>query len=160
MKKKLVLSSSASLTVNNAEGFTLVEILVVVTIISLLASIAAVSYSQFIKQSRDTRRKTDIEQIRAAIELYQNFNNVYPADIAFGGVIADPEPSTTKYMTKVPNDPRATSSLRYTYYYLSIAPFKDYKLCAYIEGGETSISDADCSPTLKCNYCMGPYGQL
>lgn len=140
------------------KAFTLVEILVVVTIISLLASIAAVSYSQFVKQSRDARRKGDIEQIRAAIELYRNFNNVYPsAPLAFGsGEIADPLPSTTKYMTKIPNDPMSSSG--YTYYYASTGT--DYTLCTYLEGGGTPDADAVCNASsLKCNYCMGPYGQ-
>ena len=148
MKKALVL--------NKAEGFTLVEILVVVTIISLLASIATVSYSRFIKQSRDARRKTDIEQIRAAIELYRNFNNKYPTSISSGGLIADEK---TTYMSKVPTDPMFNSGN--TYYYLSSDPFQDYTLCAYIEGSDTLASGNPCGePSLVCNYCMGPYGQL
>jgi len=134
----------------------MVEILVVVTIISMLASIAAVSYSQFIKQSRDARRKTDVEQIRAAIELYRNFNSIYPATAAvtFGsGAIAD---GTSTYMRKVPTDPL----VNYTYNYNSVSPFLDYQLCAYLEGGSTiSISPPSCG-AINCNYCMGPYGQL
>jgi general secretion pathway protein G len=142
------------------KAFTLVEILVVVTIISLLASIAAVSYSRFVKQSRDARRKTDIEQIRAAIELYRNFNSVYPPALTFGtGEIVDG--SGTKYMTKIPNDPMYNSSLGYTYFYQSADPFQDYTLCAYIEGGETTTPFGTCgNSSLKCNYCMGPYGQI
>jgi len=140
------------------KGFSLVEILVVVTIISLLASIAAVSYSQFVKQSRDARRKTDIEQIRAAIELYRNFNMEYPNDLNFEGTgtVTDPEPGTAVYMSKIPNDPKST--VGYTYYYLRDS-VTDYTLCAYIEGGGTSVSVENCAPSLPCNYCMGPYGQ-
>jgi len=140
-------------------AFSLVEILVVATIISLLASIAAVSYSQFVKQGRDARRKTDIEQIRAAIELYRNFKGAYPTPgMVFGTdqIIDD----GTIYMSKIPNDPMNTSSLVYTYYYTSTGTYQDYTLCAFIEGGSTSVSTADCgAKSLKCNYCMGPYGQ-
>lgn len=146
------------------KGFTLVEILVVVTIISILASIAAVSYSRFIKQSRDARRKTDIEQIRAAIELYRNFNNVYPTSgasqgMAFGsGEISDS--SATKYMSKIPDDPAYNSAdaSTSTYYYSSTGTFQDYTLCAYLEGVPVSVSVPDCGGE-NCNYCMGPYGQ-
>ncbi|MFH0773336.1 MAG: type II secretion system protein [bacterium] len=140
------------------KAFSLVEILVVVTIIAFLASIAAVSYSRFVKQSRDARRKTDIEQIRAAIEIYRNFNGVYPTPgMTFGtGTIVD---STATYMSKIPADPMSTSPSGNTYYYTSVTPFQDYTLCAYIEGGETSISAASCGSSLTCNYCMGPYGQ-
>jgi len=137
-------------------SFTLVEILVVVTIISLLASIAAVSYSRFVKQSRDARRKTDIEQIRAAVEMYRNFNGVYPTTgMTFGsGQIQDS--SGTKYMGKIPNDPMPTP---YTYYYVSTS--QDYTLCSYIEGGNIITVDPGVScGTENCNYCMGPYGEL
>jgi general secretion pathway protein G len=149
------------------KAFTLVEILVVVTIISLLASIAAVSYSRFVKQSRDARRKTDIEQIRAAIELYRNFNNVYPTPVpassgmAFGSTTASiTDANGTIYMNRIPTDPMAAAAVGYTYFYMSLDPFQTYTLCAYIEGGDTSVSSNDCgSSSLKCNYCMGPYGQ-
>ncbi len=142
------------------KSFSLVEILVVVTIISMLASIAAVSYSRFVKQSKDARRKSDIEQIRAAIELYRNFNGSYPAVVTFGtGSIVDGTPST--YMSKVPNDPMSAASSGNTYYYASASPFMDYILCAYTEGGTdtTSAGSFTCGTSLTCNYCMGPYGQ-
>ena len=137
------------------KAFTLVEILVVVTIMSLLASIAAVSYSQFVRQSRDARRKTDIEQIRAAIELYRNFNSEYPASLDFGGTgtVADPNPGTAVYMSKIPNDPKSPS---YTYFY-SRPTTTDYNLCAYVEG-EGEDEGVDCGAS-NCSYCMGPYGQ-
>lgn len=148
------------------KAFSLVEILVVVTIISILASIAAVSYSRFVKQSRDARRKTDIEQIRAAIELYRNFKGAYPTpravpgmlfgtgDITDGSVVP-----TITYMSKIPNDPMSEAG--YRYYYESSGTYQDYLLCAFIENGETSITTHGCKtgPFLECNYCMGPYGQ-
>lgn len=139
------------------KAFTLVEILVVVTIISMLASLAAVSYSQFVKQGRDAKRKTDVEQIRAAIELYRNFNNTYPATgtLVFGsGKVIDP--GGTIYLSKIPNDPISS----YTYYYVGLNSNQDYELCAYLENGGTSVGGTTCGPSaLACNYCMGPYGQ-
>jgi len=146
--------------VNKTKGFTLVELLVVVTIISVLASIAAVSYSRFIKQSRDARRKTDIEQVRAAIELFRNFNGAYPTSqaspgLAFGvGALNDAAAvPTIQYMSKIPADPMPTP---YKYYYTSTG--STYSLCVYLEGGGTA-SAYSCG-TNSCNYCMGPYGQL
>lgn len=141
------------------KSFTLVEILVVVTIISLLASLAVVSYSQFVKQARDAKRTTDIEQIRAAIELYRNFDAVgaYPGTLDFSGsgTIAD---ATATYLGKIPNDPLASTG--YTLYYVSLSPFTDYTLCAYLERGGTAVVGTTCGPSsLQCNYCTGPYGQ-
>jgi len=142
------------------KAFSLVEILVVVTIIALLASLAAASYSQFVKQARDAKRKTDVEQIRAAIELYRNFDasGLYPATaaIVFGtGNIAD---ASATYLTKIPNDP--LSSRGYTLYYTNVSPFTNYTLCAYLENGGTAVAGTICgSASLQCNYCTGPYGQ-
>jgi len=59
------------------KSFTLIEILVVATIIALLATAATITYAQLTKQSRDARRKTDLEQIRAALEMYRSNNNQY-----------------------------------------------------------------------------------
>ncbi len=139
------------------KGFTLVEILVVVTIISLLASIAAISYSRFIKQSRDSRRKTDIEQIRAAIELYRNFKSAYPSALTFDGT-GEVSDAGVVYMSRVPSDPLSASDTNNTYYYASSGTFQDYTICAYLEGGETTSITASCG-SVNCNYCMGPYGQ-
>jgi prepilin-type N-terminal cleavage/methylation domain-containing protein len=61
------------------DGFTLIEMLVVVTIIILLTSIGLVSYGQISKTSRDAKRKSDLEQARAALVLYRIDNGVYPA---------------------------------------------------------------------------------
>lgn len=144
------------------KAFTLVEILVVVTIIALLASLAAVSYSQFVKQARDAKRKTDIEQIRAAIELYRNFddNSLYPATatIVFGTGDIKSADGLTTYLSKIPNDP--LSSTGYTLYYTSLSGDTDYLLCAHLEYGGTAVIGTNCGGTPpECNYCMGPYGQ-
>ena len=64
------------------KAFTLIEILVVVTIIGILLSTAIISYGSLSKSSRDARRKTDLEQIRAALEMWRSSeplaNGQYP----------------------------------------------------------------------------------
>ena len=56
---------------NNYEkfGFTLIELLVVIAIVGILVAVGSISYLTASKQSRDTRRKTDLEQIRQALKL-------------------------------------------------------------------------------------------
>ena len=62
------------------KGFTLAELLVVMTIISLLSSIATVSYTSARMKGRDGRRLGDMDALRTALELYyQNFD-AYPSD--------------------------------------------------------------------------------
>ena len=63
-------------------GFTLIEILVVVAIIGMLATIVLASLEIARTKSRDARRLADIDAIKKALALYQNVHNAYPLSIA------------------------------------------------------------------------------
>jgi prepilin-type N-terminal cleavage/methylation domain-containing protein len=52
------------------EGFTLIEILVTITIIGILASIVISSVSSVREKARDARRKSDLKQIQTALFMY------------------------------------------------------------------------------------------
>ena len=60
-------------------GFTLIEVLVVVSIISILTSVLYVNFNAARENSRDQVRKTDMKQLQLAIELYKAQNGSYPA---------------------------------------------------------------------------------
>lgn len=145
----------------NKNGFTFIEILVVVTIISLLAATGAISYTQFLKQSRDAKRKTDIEQIRAAVEMYKSNNGIYPLSINLStcspGAITD---ANTTYLSKIPNDPKCST---YVYYYSS-TDGSTYTIAAFLENSSSPVCGGlganSCNAFSGCNYCVGPYGQL
>lgn len=66
-------------TISN-NGFTLIEILVTISIIGMLSSIATVSYQSAKSSSRDVKRVSDTKQIQSALELFFEFNNYYPFD--------------------------------------------------------------------------------
>jgi len=131
-----------------SEGFTLIEILVVATIIVLLTATAIVTYSVFLKQARDAKRKTDLEQIRAALEMYRSNNDTYP--ITGLSQLTTP----TIYIQTVPTDPK--DSL-YTYYYS--ATVSDYTLATHLESVATTCQSLTTQCTSNCTYCLGPYGQ-
>lgn len=134
------------------KGFTLIEILVVATIIALLASGAAVSYSQFTKQSRDAKRKADLEQVRAALEMYRSNNNAYYSSSyndTCGGVSW-----LSSYISSISSDPKSGTG----YYYRCNITSNDYTLGAYLETGGSG-SCGLCEASTNCNYCLGPYGQ-
>lgn len=59
-------------------GFTLVEMIIVVVVIAILATIVAVSYNGIQARSRDAQRKTDIANIMKAMELYYSDKGSYP----------------------------------------------------------------------------------
>ena len=61
------------------KGFTLVELLVVISIIGLLSTIAIVSLGSARAKSRDTKRIADMKQISTALEQYYSDLGGYPA---------------------------------------------------------------------------------
>lgn len=60
-------------------GFTLIEILVVIAVISLLATIAVMQYQKFRVQTYDTAAKSDLRNAMGALESYFGKKEVYPA---------------------------------------------------------------------------------
>lgn len=151
----------------NVQGFTFIEILVVVTIIALLTAAGAVSYSQFTKSSRDTKRKADMEQIRAAAELYKSNNDSYPLSGSGVGKISLSTCTTgsltdsggNTYLSKLPQDPKCSSN-KPAYYYVS-TDGSTYSIAARLEGSSVSscVASPACGVGYYCNYCLGPYGQ-
>ena len=60
-------------------GFTLIEILVVLSIIGVLLGILSVSFDSSREATRDAERKTDLTQLQLALEVYKSQNGRYPA---------------------------------------------------------------------------------
>lgn len=56
-------------------GFTLIELLVVMAIIGILAALSLTSFNTAQKSSRDTRRKSDLQQYRNSLEAYSSNNS-------------------------------------------------------------------------------------
>ncbi len=62
-------------------GFSLIELLVIASIIMLLSTIVLSSLDLQRKRARDAVRKTDIQFLRSALELYSVTNGQYPSDL-------------------------------------------------------------------------------
>ena len=56
-------------------GFTLLEMLVVISIIGVLVGIGAISYSTAQKKARDTKRNLDLKAIQNCMEQNYSVNN-------------------------------------------------------------------------------------
>ena len=104
---------------SNKKGFTFVELLVVITIIALLSTAAVVSYRSANKKARDNKRKSDLEQVRAALEMYRADEGVYPS-----GNWASMISGLSSYMNETPTDPKS-----YSYYYTRPTT-TTYQLCS------------------------------
>lgn len=50
-------------------GFTLIELLITITVIGILAAIGTATYATAQQKARDSQRKSDLTQIKKAMEL-------------------------------------------------------------------------------------------
>ena len=137
------------------QGFTFLEILISMTIIAVLTAIGIVSYSSVNKRSRDVKRKSDLEQIRSALEMYRSDYSAYPGAGAGGVTDAQDLVSTlvSTYIPAVPDDPGTSG----TYYYQAITTsgvYSSYCICADLET-ITSGSQSTCTVALPSNCDYG-----
>lgn len=104
-------------------GFTLIEMLVVISLIGVLAVIALVSFGGAQKQARDTTRKSDIKQYQTSLEMYGNLTNgLYPsktaASSAFSSLCSDLNLKLEPDIT-CSQDPKNASDATFSYSYIS-----------------------------------------
>lgn len=139
-------------------GFTLIEILVAATIIAVLTAVGVTSYTSINKRSRDAKRKSDLEQVRSALEMYRTDNGSYPGTSAgfvlLTGLTSD---LVSTYMPSIPADPKSTFTPSSDYYYSPIgtSPFYSYCVCAELESEAGSNNCGVTNPAVGgCNYYL------
>jgi general secretion pathway protein G len=62
-------------------GFTLMEIIAVVTIIMILAGAGVLGFNAVIATQRERRAKIDVDTIQKAVEIYENSNGTAPPSL-------------------------------------------------------------------------------
>lgn len=75
--------------VNSENGFTLIEVLVVLMILGFLAAIAFPQFSKVIGNSQERADEASIQIIESAIEVYHIDQGKYPDATDFDGLIAE-----------------------------------------------------------------------
>lgn len=130
-------------------GFTLVELLVVATLIALLVGTGVFSYRVSVLKALDTRRKEDLLKISSALEFYKYEKGNYPTANNCSTLAS----ALQNYLPKFPTDPKEPD-----YIYYCNSNQNDFTLGAYleIEGGSSSTYNCGAS---KCNYLLGPNGE-
>lgn len=68
-------------------GFTLIELLVAITILGVLVSVGLGAFSSSQKKARDAKRKSELQSMARALELYYNDYGRYPTDNSGSGKI-------------------------------------------------------------------------
>lgn len=120
-------------------GFSLLELLVVISIIGILIGIGAVSYTTAQKKGRDAKRHGDIKGMQSVYEqFYSDPANsyAYPAD-------CDSSYITAYAPAGWPSDPKNVDPYVYTKNCSATA----YCFCANLEGAGGGNSDVEADPT-------------
>lgn len=94
-------------------GFTLIEVMVVVVILSILAAVVVPNIISQTDEARITKAKADIRSLEQALQLYHLDNSRYPTtDQGLEALVSkpsgEPEPRNYKkggYMPRIPKDP-------------------------------------------------------
>jgi len=117
------------------KSFTLVELLVVVAIISILASALMVGLGGARKKARDARRISDLRTVQSSLEVYYAQNGIYPDVDGWN----DLENKLTGIISQLPQDP------------LPGNPNYDYTFC---DGGQRYVMQAHLEDAKNCpaNY--------
>ena len=145
------------------KGFTLIEMLIVITIIALLASTILVGMGGARAKARDSRRIADIHNVQNALELYYAKSGTYLP----GTYNSDTDWDTFKDLltgagigvSKVPEDP-LNDATRY-YRYGGVTDGTSYVLGALLEQSDVALNDdidgtvnsIDCADLV---YCIKP----
>ena len=114
------------------KGFTLIEMLIVIAIISILASVFLVGLRGFRGGAYDSRRIADLQKMQSYLELYYTKNRAYP-NVSSWVSLQTELVNANLGITSIPNDPLSTQ----TYYYGVESSDRQ----GYVLGSKFSISD-------------------
>jgi len=151
-----------------SSGFTLMEILIVIVIIGILATLGLGSFQSSQQKGRDAKRKSELKQIGTALEAYFNDYGQYPVGISgeiggcSGGTACSwgesfEDDSGTVYMVELPVDPREN----YEFFYDSSGT--EYQVYTRLENtfdrdinvdseDDPLVYDGVSCGDLECNY--------
>lgn len=131
------------------KGFTLVELMVAISIVAVLATIGFSLFQSTQATARDAKRRADIDAMASALETHFDATTGIYTPI-------DDTVSATWFTDKItPKDPLNDAASGYTYSYPSAAA-ATYILCAKLENKGGNFSDQGTTPATGSDavyYC-------
>ncbi len=140
-------------------GFTLIELMISISIIAILSVVMSLSFSRAQKSGRDQRRVEDLKAIQNAAEQYYLLSGAYPATNLY-----DPNDNWTVngqvILQVFPSDPKSTSYIKNssgTTGYCICAKVENYKN-GNSEGGNctfgiAAVNNCELAPD-NCYFCV------
>jgi prepilin-type N-terminal cleavage/methylation domain-containing protein len=106
---------------HNRNGFTIVELLIVIVVIAILAAITIVAFNGVVARAQDADRLSDINLTKKAIAMYRADNSgLVPlcgggngASCTLASITSQLSPA---YTSSIPNDPVASYPYQYVGY--------------------------------------------
>ncbi|MFK7779904.1 MAG: type II secretion system protein [Candidatus Gracilibacteria bacterium] len=110
----------------NKQAFTLVEMIVVITILAILGTIAFISLQSYSKSSRDSVRISDLSTMKTSLELFyidsgkypnptESFSVVYSGSIVWNqGTFGQATTNNVDRLDKIPKDPLIEKEYAYS----------------------------------------------
>src|SRR3989344_2054310 len=146
---------------NKQKGFTLLELLVVIGIIGLLASIIVVNLTGARRRARDTKRIADLRTMQTAAEDYYGKNGAYPTTIQ--GMVTGGQLPLWPLDPLAPSGTTCTGNSNICYYYAYYTPAgalgpQSYHIGTSLEENGSIVlnQDRDCNSTTgsSCPYTV------
>lgn len=132
-------------------GFTLIELIVVITIMMVATMVGVASFQSASKKSRDSRRTADLEKIRVALEMYRQDKGYYP-DVTISGLSSVLSPT---YIQSVPQTGPKGANDQY-FYTRNVGTSYTYTMYAAMEdaGSSNATGLPNSCGTNVCNYVV------
>ena len=134
---------------SRSKGFTIVELLIAVSIVIIIATIVSfiINPQRIFQLARDNQRKLDLNQISQALGRYAVDKDSYPLSTSDYQIENAPWGSSWQpYLSKVPQDPLPPQ----TYIYLSDGTY--FQLYAKLEAEDIQKCIGGCGPNGEYNY--------
>ncbi|MFA6603352.1 MAG: prepilin-type N-terminal cleavage/methylation domain-containing protein [Patescibacteria group bacterium] len=125
-------------------AFTLIEILIVIGIIGLLATMGAVAGGGALKKARDTKRKSDLAQFGRFFAISCPMPDAGPGEHDFAVIVSElkaKNPQIAQLVGRIPRDPRRGSDTESYYRYLVSADGRKCAVYANLENAAEVVTN-------------------